>query len=340
LAFALALALVSWTGATGLVVAWRQRWLGPLWLVLATALELGVLYYTSTTQWGPAVRLPEQSTILARLTRELDAGRVAGVIANLPLWDGLAPLLPYTGFAPLPPHPWFEFVKSWQSVVTPARLALLQRYGATHGIWDGPVESPETNTLLEAQDAALDQLVIKSPGSPPHPLWRLVRYSAPFPSARAATRVRIASSEASLLAGVSYDRDPGTAWLLASDQPAPVSGTPARLAMVSSWDGQSAVVRHDGTCVLVVNRTYFPGWFATVNDGPEQPVIRAEGGIQAVRLAGNRVSRVRFAYRPAGLPAATAITLAAVTTAALGLLREGIRQARAREALHPAEDHR
>jgi hypothetical protein len=340
LSVALGLALVSWTAATGLVVAWRQRWMEPLWLVLATSLELGLLYYTSTTEWGAAVHLPERSTILVRLTRERDTGRVAGVIANLPIWDGLAPLLPYTGFAPLPPHRWFEFVKSWQSAFAPARLALLQRYGATHGIWDGPVESPEISTLLEAQDAALDQLVIKSPGSPPHPLWRLVRYSAPFPSARAATRVRIASSEASLFAGVSYDRDPRTAWLLVSEQPAPVFGAPAQSAMVSSWDGQSAVVRHDGTCVLVVNRTFFPGWFASVNDGPEQPVIRAEGGIQAVQLSGKGVSRVRFAYRPAGLPAATAITLAAVATAALGLLGEGIRQARARVALHLAEDQR
>jgi hypothetical protein len=238
----------------------------------------------------------------------------------------------------LPPHPWFEFVKSRQSAFTPANLALLRRYGVTHGIWDGPVDSPDVQSVLESPDQSLDQLVIKSPGSPAHPLWRLVRYLNPFPDARVATRVRVASGPLSLLAGVSYDHDPGTVWFQAGDQPEEPAFPRARIARVSSWDGKTAVVAHDGSCDLVMNRTYFPGWYASANDAPEQPVVRAEGGIQAVRLSGTGVSRVHFTYRPDGLAAATAVALGAVTTAGLSLLIEGVRLIRARGALRSRSD--
>jgi hypothetical protein len=337
LTLALGLAAVSWLAAAGLILAWRRQRVSAWWLVLATAVELGGLYYTSTTVWGAAVHLPEQSPILTGLAREQGVGRVAGVVANLPIWDGTAPILPYTGFAPLPPHPYFEFVKIRESALTAASLALLRRYGVTHGIWDGPINLKGIDTLLQASDPALDQLVIKSPGSPLHPLWSLVRYPTPFPVARAATRVRIASSESSLLAGISYDPDPQTVWYSAADQPESSAGPRAGSAQVTSWDGMTAVVAHDGTCDLVISRTYFPGWYASVNGGPEGPVGRAEAGIQAVRLPGSGVSRVRFAYRPSGLKAATSISIVAVTAAALGLFIEGLRHLRRRRALGLAE---
>ena len=47
-------------------------------------------------------------------------------------------------------------------------------------------------------------------------------------------------------------------------------------------------MEHDGTCDLVINRTYYPGWYASVNEDPERPVTRAEIGVQAVRSGGER----------------------------------------------------
>lgn len=335
---ALGLAGVSWLFASGLIAACRRRWIGPSWLVLAAAVELGALYYTSTTVWGVAVRLPRQSPILTRLAQERNAGRVAGVVSNLPLWDGMAPFSPYTGFGPLPPHSDFEFVKNRQAALTSASMALLHRYGASHGVWDGPVDPRRAEILLETRDPALDELVIKSPGSGAHPLWRLVRYPPPFPEIRAADRVRLAADEAGLLRGIVNHPDPRTVWFLADDEPSLApdadtdAGPRATSARVTSWDGTTAVVDHDGTCDLVINRTYYPGWFATVNGGPERPVARAEAGIQAVRLFGGGVSRVRLSYSPTRLRAATVVSLGALSLAALALLGEGIREIRARKA--------
>src|SRR5271157_5191458 len=54
-------AALSWVVATALLLAWRRRRALAWVLVLATAAELGWLYYTSTTVWGWAVDLPSQS---------------------------------------------------------------------------------------------------------------------------------------------------------------------------------------------------------------------------------------------------------------------------------------
>jgi hypothetical protein len=49
---------------------------------------------------------------------------------------------------------------------------------------------------------------------------------------------------------------------------------------------------------LIISRTFDPGWLARIDGGPEQPVIRVNGGLQAVRLAGARTERVIVRYRP------------------------------------------
>ena len=68
----------------------------------------------------------------------------------------------------------------------------------------------------------------------------------------------------------------------------------------------------------MINRAYYPGWFASVNEGPEHRSFRAEIGVQAVRLEGHGPSRVTFAYRPAWLGAAGAVPLGASGLACLG----------------------
>ncbi len=87
-----------------------------------------------------------------------------------------------------------------------------------------------------------------------------------------------------------------------------------------SWDGRTVVVEHDGSCDLVINRTYYPGWMASVDGGSERAVARAELGIQAVHLDGKGTSRVTLAYRPAYLGRASRIGLAAIALAGLFLV--------------------
>jgi hypothetical protein len=194
---------------------------------------------------------------------------------------------------------------------SPGGLLRLCRYGVRYGIWDGPVPRSDATILFEVSDPVLDRLRVKSPVSRDQATWRLVRYEHPFPDARAATNVRIATQESSLLSGVSFDPDPRTVWYRTSDQPAAPMMPRASEARVLSWDGRTASVEHDGSCDLVINRTYYPGWFASVNDGPKLPVNRAELGIQVVHLTGSGPSRVTFGYHPENLRNATRVSLAA-----------------------------
>jgi hypothetical protein len=319
LATCLITAGVCWGIATVSILAWRSNRIGAWILLLVTAGELGWLYYTSTTDWGWSVDLPRQSRILASLASEEGMQHVAGLLHNLPVRAGVAPIFPYTGFAPPPPHPYLQLATRRAEAMTGIGLARLRRYGVTHGVWDGPVDQDGVVTLLEAEDPVLDRLVYKPPGAPPRALWRIVRYPEPFPESRAAIRVRVAPSEGSLISGISFDPDPQAVWYAAADQPPNQTEPRATSARIVSWDGQAAVVEHDGRCDLVINRTFYPGWFASINDAPEQPVIRAELGIQAVPLRGKGTTRVAFAYRPTGIKVASELSLGALAFAWVGL---------------------
>jgi hypothetical protein len=327
LAICLLTGVISWAVATGLLLAWRRGRIGVWALLLATASELGWLYYTSTTDWGWAVELPGQSRVLAGLAAEKGLQRVAGLLHDLPIRAGAAPIFPYTGFAPPPPHPYLEFTTRRAEAMTPAGLALARRYGVSHGVWDGPADREGVVTLMKAEDPVLDRLVYKPPGAPTRAIWRIVRYPEPFPEARAAIRVRIASQERTLISGISFDPDPQAIWYAAADQPPADTEPRASSARIASWDGRAAVVVHDGCCDLVINRTYYPGWFASVDQKPAEPVRRAELGIQAVRLPGKGTSHVSFTYRSTGNTPATRLSLAAIAVACAWLIAEFARRA-------------
>jgi hypothetical protein len=313
-------AAICWAVALLLVMAWRQHRIGAWALLVATAAELGCLYYTSTTVWGWAIDLPEQSIVLAWLAAEPGVGHVAGLLHDLPVRAGAAPIFPYTGFAPPPPHRAIELATNHAAASTRVGLARLRRHGVTHGIWDESVVREGVVTLMETEDPTLDRLVFKPPGAPGRATWRIVRYPDPFPQVRAATRVRIATHKQSLLSGIDFDPDPQTVWYAAEDQPLNLAEPRAGSARVISWDGRTAVVQHDGNCDLVIDRTYYPGWMVSIDDDNETAVARAELGIQAVHLAGKGTSRVTVTYRPTYLAQASRIGLAAVAVAGLFLL--------------------
>jgi uncharacterized membrane protein YfhO len=84
---------------------------------------------------------------------------------------------------------------------------------------------------------------------------------------------------------------------------------------VKSWDGKIAVVDHDGACILVLRRTFYPGWTCRINDGPEQTVIKVNGGLQGVLLAGSETSRIALRYQPTGLTTAVIVTSTAIAVA-------------------------
>jgi hypothetical protein len=174
--------------------------------------------------------------------------------------------------------------------------------------------------VLECDDPALDRVAYKPPGASPRATWRIVRYPEPFPQARAAALIRLATNERSLVSGISFDDDPQAVWYGPDDHPGPLPEPRAGAVRVVSWDGATAKVEHDGSCDLVVNRTYYPGWFASIDGGPERPVARAEIGVQAVRLTGKGTSRVTFRYRPNGMETAVRVSLSAVVLAGLAAI--------------------
>ncbi len=94
---------------------------------------------------------------------------------------------------------------------------------------------------------------------------------------------------------------------------------PAGTAQVLSFGINDVLVSTESPApgTLLVAQTWYPGWVASIDGGSWQPVLRADGALQAVQLsAGRHEVHLRFRSRPLmlGLVIA-AITLAAVLVA-------------------------
>jgi hypothetical protein len=260
-----------------------------------------------------------------------DVGLVAGRLHNLPVDAGRATATPYLGI----PAPAPNYLLQGASVAPadddePSRR-WQNRFGVTYGVWSAGDDVGEgaTELITIVADPALDQILSNIHGSPRNGLgpWKLVRYPSAFPAAWVSRRLKEASSWGVLYTELSIVNDPDVAWVLAEDNVPPLATPIARKANIKSWDRLTAVVEHDGACLLVVRQTHYPGWFYRINDGPEHPVLKVEGGLQGVELVGSETSRVHFRYRPTGLRQAATVTLAALSTAVLVLIFAGGRVA-------------
>jgi hypothetical protein len=299
------------------VAAWRLGRAGPWWVVGVAAVELGLLYYHGVVEWGWAVRLPANSPALTALAREPDVGLVAGELGNIPVRLGLTPAFPYLGIIPPPPN------YLLQDATRPARPTRamerwFRRFGVTHGVWDHRAVARNGRVVFRGDDAALDTIVPRDATTPAHRRWRVERYPDTYPRARAALRDFEETRWERLYTHLSLSDDPEEVWFLAEDRPPPGPSPRARHARVTHWDGRTAVVEHDGTCDLVMRRTYYPGWTGQVDDGPERPVSKADGGLQSVRVPGTGVSRVVIRYRPTGIAESRAVSLAGLVAVAMG----------------------
>ena len=75
---------------------------------------------------------------------------------------------------------------------------------------------------------------------------------------------------------------------------------------------------------MILRRVAYPGWVYRIDDGPWQRVLKVDGGIQGVPLAGSGTSRVETAYRPTGLRAAAIVSLAVLGAAIMVLCGTGV----------------
>jgi hypothetical protein len=316
---------LSWILGVAAIISWRKGWLRPWAPIGLAVLELAGLFFLGPVKWQWVVRLPEASSVLRQLAALPDSGLVAGRLLNLPVTAGRAVAFPNLGITPPPPNDLLESATVPPGRITESEGRWQRRFGATVGVWGSADDVRGTEPLAEITDPALDRVMkgvplLKRGGGGP---WKLVRIPFPFPSAWAARRIRKAAHWGELYSELASADALDEAWFFPEDSP-PLSTAPrARQADVTSWNGQTAVVEHDGWCVLILRRTYYPGWVCRVDGGPEQPVLKVDGGLQGVYLEGSGISRVTVRYRPTGLTGAGTVTFGALVAAVIVLAGAG-----------------
>ena len=338
-------AAVFWCLSLIAIIAWRKRSVGSWAPLTVLAVELCGLFYLGPIPWAWSVGLPQASRMLERLAREPGVGLVAGQMQNLPVLTGQAAAYPALGITPPPPNYLLESASKPPGNLTTGNLRWQRRFGVTHGVWAEGDDIRGTEVLAELDDPVLEQLLQQSKQDSQGARWRLVRYPKPPPFAWVALRAFEVGSWESLFATLNLEDQPGEAWFIHAEGPPEIRsrhssedfltknltpkaidieiGPPAETAQLKAWNDRTFVVEHDGTCYLVVRRTYYPGWFYQINDGPERPVLKVNGGLHCVPLIGTGTSRVTFRYRPPGLRLGVAVSLGS-TAAALVVLIVGL----------------
>lgn len=305
-----------WVVSLAVLAFWRLGYAKAYWPFVLAALELGYLFHHGATPWGWGFRLPEDSPAMARLLREPGVELVAGRLMGFPARAGLTPAYPTFGINAPPPNYLLEGPSVNPTPPNAETRPWLSRFGVTHGIWKGeaPVRE-DVEILYRGKDPALDKLQPREPAGPEPSIWRVERYPPAAPPAHVATQVREAKNWYALYARLSKRDARDEVWFERAESPHDDLSPRARQARLLRWDSVSGEVEHDGTCDLVIRRTYYPGWTAQLNDGPEEPVYRADGGLQAVRIPGSGRTRVTVRYRPTLLSSGAVVSAISVASA-------------------------
>ncbi len=236
---------------------------------------------------------------------------IGGDLGNLPVRLGLRTARPYLGFAHAPLNRLLLRLQDRplrgrdDAADEPARGLTNAQIKRWLRRWRVSLLVGTHATVLELgkklghwHDPTLDLIVARDPFDPPPHDWSIVELAEPFPEARAATKAYTAASLGDLLNRFTREDDLDIAWFLSEDD---IAGRPeARAARVVSWDGTTATVEHEGTCDLVIARSFDPGWNARINNGLPEPVLHVDGGYQGVRIPGSGTDRVVLEYRPPG----------------------------------------
>ena len=280
-----------------------------------------MLFFAGPVLWGRQVSLTDVSPVLQRLVRLPVGGLIGGRLLNLPVNVGQAVAYPYLGVTPPPPNYLLEAATFPSGKNDDVECRWQRRFGVTYAVWGSKDSVWGTEILDKIADPALDRVIAgvamyRGSGLGP---WKLVRVPDAFPPAWVACNVREAPNWGVLFLMLSQNDAPDEAWFLPEDRPPASPGHGAQVASLRSWNGQTAIVEHDGSCILILRQTYYPGWVYRVDDGPERPVHKVNGGLQGIPLSGSATSRVAVRYRPTQLARSLTVSLIALAASLLVL---------------------
>jgi hypothetical protein len=314
-AFVLGLSLI-------LVILWRIGWIPAGVLGGATLIELAALYYTGPIEWGWPLGLPGSSPVLTRLATDSEVVRVGG-IENYPVLAGKATAAPYLGFLLPEPDRLLQSADQGMTSDGPIRTrGWLSRLGVSHRVVSGPNPQEDGAEILwRGEDPVLSHLRDQQPRE----TWSIVKIPGQTANARLAFRTRSLDSRGLWEFELWRERLVDDEVALLPGETIPFPGPPARSAQLLRWDGRSGEVEHDGSCVLVLTRTYFPGWTYRLDGGDSQAVYSVEGGLQGIPIAGQGRTRVVVEYRPTGIVVAGVVSLTALLGALVALAVSGVR---------------
>jgi hypothetical protein len=331
-------ALVLWVTALLLAWGWRRGRIPYLVPVVFAAVELGSTYYTATTRWGYPVRLPGDSSALRLLAETPSIGRVGGTLDNLPLRAGLATADPYVGFLLPPLQEVMRALGEQPDQASLAALAWLGRLGVSHLVVEGAGSRSTRGVdalkpIWEGADPALDK-VARNPG--PGKRWRVLAVAAHAGPRVATHTVSVADQSSALVDSMQTNR-PTNSVFVAREAIPRFQSRPATNAQITTWEGQSGTVAHDGACVLVLDQMAYPGWDFRAGDGPWTPVGTVDGGLAAAWIDGTGTSEVRLRYHPTNSKVLVITSTVAATAAVLVMVLDALRGAR-RHDRRPPQD--
>jgi hypothetical protein len=310
-----------WASGLISIISWRRSWVGAWAPLSITVIELGALFFVGPVPWGRTIGLPDDSPVLTRLGNLPDVGLVGGRLINLPLYAGQATAFPLLGIVPPPPNYLLERAMIPFDERDEAARRWLRRFGVTHSVWEFHDAVYKADMLAVISDPALDRVIetVRGAARGGRGPWVLVRNHDVFPPAWVVRRVHEAPHWGALYTALSHSDQLDVAWFVAEDPHPSLAEPIAKVARVERWDGQTAILEHDGSCILVMRRTFYPGWVYQVDGGPEQSVFKVNGGLQGALIAGSGNSRVTARYRPNGLAQAATVSLVALSGIALVL---------------------
>jgi hypothetical protein len=156
----------------------------------------------------------------------------------------------------------------------------------------------------------------------------VVKVPGAFPPALIAREIHKAKNWKAIFLRLSKYDVPDEAWFEPGDEPQGFPESTMGSGEVKSWDGEVAIVEHDGPCILILRRTYYPGWFFELDEAPPQLVLKVNYGFQAVPLLGSGTRRIVFHYRPTGLWRAATVSLVAIVAALVVVVVAALRGVR------------